>query len=76
MDEQTELAHLRKAEFDIAKARERIARQEELIERLQAQGHDITAAQSVLHTMRDTLGAMEEHREVILQHLAAAKRPS
>jgi hypothetical protein len=72
MDQQTELAHLNKAEADIAKARERIKRQEELVDRLN-DSQDSSTARSVLLTMRETLKLMEDHRELILGQLAALK---
>lgn len=65
-----ELVHLRKAEVDIANACERIERQRELIARLQEHGHDLTAANSFLQTMRDLLAAMEEHRRLIVSELS------
>jgi hypothetical protein len=73
MDQQTELAHLHKAEADITKARERIRRQEELVARLN-DSRDSSTARSVLLTMRETLRLMEDHRELILEQLAALKR--
>lgn len=73
MDWRSEVAHLQKAEADIAEARVRIRRQEELVARLREHGLDISTAQSVLETMRDTLNAMEGHRQLILDHLASIK---
>jgi hypothetical protein len=74
MDQQTELAHLHKAEVDISKARDRLARQEKLIARLTQYGHDASTVTSVLQSMRDTLAVMEEHRALILRQLAAKQR--
>jgi predicted nuclease with TOPRIM domain len=70
MDRATELTHLRKAEEDISKAHERIERQCALIARLREQGHDVTAANSMLRTMRDTLAVMEAHRQLIEKELS------
>jgi hypothetical protein len=67
MDRATELTHLRKAEEDISKAHERIERQ---CARLREQGHDVTAANSMLRTMRDTLAVMEAHRQLIEKELS------
>jgi hypothetical protein len=73
MDQRLELSHLSKAEADIAGARERIQRQEALIAHLREHGHDISTAQSLLQTMRDTLILMEEHRALILDELSTMK---
>ena len=70
MDRATELTHLRKAEEDIVKASERIDRQLDLIARLREGGHDLTTANAVLATMRDTLTVMKEHRELIEKELS------
>jgi len=37
--------------------------------RLEVHGHDVTAANSVLQTMRQTLAVMEDHRRLILSEL-------
>lgn len=75
MDQQTERAHLRKAEADIASAREHIKRQEALLARLEDLDHNKEAevARSVLQTMRQTLRVMEEHRQIILDQLSDMK---
>jgi len=70
MDRKTEEEHLRKADADIAQGRERIERQKQLIERMAAHGHDVTAAKSILQTLHETLEVMKEHRETILKELA------
>jgi hypothetical protein len=72
MDRAIELDHLQKADVDLAKGRERVERQLELITRLTEHGHDVTAANSLLQTMRETLAVMEEHRRAILQELSRA----
>jgi hypothetical protein len=70
MDSKLERGHLRKAESDIAKARDHIEKQIALMERLEADGHDTTTAQALLETMRETLTQMESHRDSILRELA------
>jgi hypothetical protein len=70
MDRYNELKHLRSADADIAGARDRIQRQIDLVARLQMNGHDAAAAQSMLQTMHETLRLMEDHRELILKELA------
>ncbi len=69
MDHAIEREHLRKAEADIAQARERIERQRALVQRLVGDGHDATAAQELLQTMGEILIVMEHHRETILAEL-------
>jgi hypothetical protein len=69
MDRALELVHLHKAEVDIAKARERIECQIELIDRLREHGHDLATANALLQTMCETLAAMEQHREIIVKEL-------
>lgn len=71
MDQQSEISHLRKADTDLADARARITRQEELVARLEKDGHKTDTARSLLQTMRETLNTMEEHRRLILDQLAA-----
>jgi len=70
MDRKTEEEHLRKADADIAQGEERIERQQQLIERLAAHGHNVATAKSILQTMYETLEVMKEHREIILKELA------
>ncbi len=75
MDRALELEHLRKADTDIARARERVVRQVLLIERLDSRGRDISIGQSFLDTMRRTLSVMEEHRLLILRELEPDAQP-
>ena len=75
MNRATELEHLRKADADIADGLKRVERQQELIARLQAQGHDVTTAKTLLATMQETLAAMEQHRLAIVQELKAQEKP-
>jgi hypothetical protein len=70
MNKSDEIKHLRRADVDIAEARNRIERQAELIVRLEERGRDAVAARSVLPTMRETLRLMEDHRELIMKELA------
>jgi hypothetical protein len=79
MDEGMERSHLRKAEADIADARVRIQRQEQLILRLEMDGHNAEIAKSLLETMQETLRAMEQHRGFILGQLSSfanGRRPT
>ena len=69
MKKATERDHLRKAEADIAEAQDRIAKQRALIVKLREDGHDTRTAEKLLHTMLQSLEAMEGHRIVILEML-------
>jgi len=73
MDQRSEESHLHKADADNADARARVRRQEELLARLEKDGHKADAARSLLQTMRETLNVMEEHRRLILDRLAAMR---
>ena len=76
MDRALELKHLRKADANIAQARERVVRQARLIKNLSSRGQDTSAGQSFLETMHCTLSVMEEHRLLILRELAADAPPN
>jgi hypothetical protein len=70
MDRAIEQEHLRKADADIAEARQRIERQHVLVARMAGNGHDTAMAKELLQTMRETLVAMEEHRDQIIKELS------
>jgi hypothetical protein len=70
MDRAIEQEHLRKAEADISEARERIERQRALVARMVEDGHDAIIAKELLETMRNSLAAMEQHRDQIIKELA------
>jgi hypothetical protein len=72
MNRALELVHLRKAEEDLAKGRERVTRQDQLIQDLERHGHDATTAKAVLATMHETLLVMEQHRQLIMKELEVA----
>ena len=69
VDRATEQEHLRKAEAGIAEANGRIDRQRALLARLESDGHDTGMAKDLLQTMCETLAAMEQHRQLILEEL-------
>ncbi len=69
MQDAREVNHFRIAEEKLADARERVARQRELIARMVERGHDVIMAESVLVTMRETLAAMEKHYLIIVREL-------
>jgi hypothetical protein len=70
MNRTLELEHLRRAEEDISKGHERLARQTQLIADLERHGHDATTAKAMLATMHNTLSVMEEHRRLIMKELS------
>ena len=59
------------ADQQIAEAEELLAHQVEVIKRLEAEGHDPAKAEDQLRVMEETLGTLREHREAILQEMAA-----
>ena len=65
----SEFAHLTRADQHIAGAKERIARQQQLIERLAADGHSVTDAEGFLSALIGVLSAFESHRRLILNQL-------
>lgn len=70
MDLMTERQHLAKANQDIAEGEERIKRQFTLVEGLRARGQNVTSAEGLLRTLRQTMQGWEEHRELILEAIA------
>ncbi|MBR0800535.1 hypothetical protein JQ615_34745 [Bradyrhizobium jicamae] len=60
MDRTLAQEHLAIAERHAAEGRRIVARQEELIDELQAHGHPTADAEKILNTMRDTQ-AIHEH---------------
>ena len=65
-----ERAHLVKADRDIAEGGRRVSAQVLLIERLRVGGHSTGDAENLLQTLRQTLQAWQNHRDLILQAIA------
>jgi hypothetical protein len=65
----SEFAHLTQADQHIAGAKERIVRQQQLIERLAAGGHSVRDAEGFLSALTGVLSAFESHRLLILRQL-------
>jgi uncharacterized protein (UPF0335 family) len=70
----TEHDHLAQAIRHIARAEEMVTEQRDLIERMSEHGHDTKLAENLLHTMRNTLNQMYEHRAMIEAAIAAGRR--
>lgn len=66
-----ERAHLAQADRQIAKARERIRRQQGLIDALLVEGRDVAEAENFLAILTGTLHVLERHRLLILARLEA-----
>jgi hypothetical protein len=64
-----EQAHLAEADRHIVEARQRIARQESLIEELGRVGHDTACSRDLLRLLQETLTLMVAHREMISRSL-------
>ncbi len=69
MDRETLLLRLAKANRQLAYGKAHLARQEGVIARLDHDGHDTTAAKTVLATLRQTQAAHEQDVQRILQEL-------
>jgi hypothetical protein len=61
--------HLAESDRHIAGSLDRIARQRDLIDRLEQGGHDSAEARRLLCLFEETLRLMQEHREMILRAL-------
>lgn len=57
-------------------AEQRIAIQEDIIEKLAAQGHSTVEAEKILKTFTDTLKTMYAHRDTIMAELEMAYKNS
>src|SRR5262249_45023055 len=62
----SEFAHLTQADQHIAGVKERIVKQQQLIERLATEGHSVRDAEGFLSALTGVLSAFESHRRVIL----------
>lgn len=71
LDRIIEEGHLLQARSHIVAATARIANQCLIIGRLRAHGLDTRQAEACLQTMQRTLGAMQAHKELIEEALAA-----
>jgi hypothetical protein len=60
-----EFAHLTRADQHIAGIKERIHKQQELIEHLAAKGHSVSDAEGFLSALNGVLSAFENHRLLI-----------
>jgi len=74
MDREQELAHLGKAEQDIADAYRHIEHQRRLITDLRDGGHPTDMAEKLLDSMLMDLQAKQSHRSIILEILGLAPR--
>ena len=66
-DLQTELDHLTQADGHIADGEALLARLEQLVDRISAQGGDTTSAKQSLQEMRNVLVTFHRHRALIVQ---------
>jgi hypothetical protein len=64
-----ELAYLAQVDLHIAGAKERIGRQQHLIERLSARGHSVRDAENFLFALTGMLSTFQRHRLLILNRL-------
>ena len=64
-----EFVYLAQVDLHIAGAKERIDKQQQLIERLCASGHSVRDAESFLFALTGMLSAFQRHRLLILNRL-------
>jgi len=69
----TEWDHLALADEHIAKGREIVARQKQVIQEFQARGLDTSTAEKTLALFVQTLEAFEQHKRAIVAALAPEK---
>jgi arginine repressor len=69
VDRALEERHLALIDSHIAEGEERLARQQNLVERLKAQGQDTTQAESLLDNIADLLNTARVQRLLILERL-------
>lgn len=74
MDLATEKRHLEVAERGMAEGRVRIERQILLIELLRQRGEQVTQAEQLLETFRQTLEAWHRYRDQILSTISRMRR--
>jgi hypothetical protein len=66
-----EVASLGKAERDIAEGESRITRQQMIVDELREQGEPVNKAEELLQSLKTTLAVWQDHRQLILQRIAA-----
>ncbi|MDR5826047.1 hypothetical protein [Caballeronia sp. LZ043] len=69
-----EAHRLIRADVNIERAKSLIARQREIVDELDSDGHDTASARTLLEAMCTTLGAMLEHRGLIIDHIERLER--
>jgi hypothetical protein len=67
--------HLEQADRHVAEAKQRIARQRELIATLEFTNHPTEAAVSMLAAMEKSVRAFEHHRRLLLERYAMPRGP-
>ena len=67
--------HLEQADRQVAEAKQRIARQRELIATLELTNHPTEPAVSMLAAMEKSLQAFEHHRRLLLERYAMPRGP-
>jgi hypothetical protein len=65
-----EVAHLGRAERDIAEGESRITRQQLIVDGLRANGEPADRAEELLESLKTTLATWREHRVQILARIA------
>lgn len=71
-----ERTHLVKADRDIEEGQRRLRRQQQLLDDLQAGGHDLTEAERLVRLLQQTLMEWERHRMLIQERITHLERLS
>jgi hexokinase len=71
MDRNTELQRLAEADRHIVEAERAVSHQTMELEQLRADGHDTALAEKTLESFQRALGAMQEHRKIIIRTIEA-----
>jgi C4-dicarboxylate-specific signal transduction histidine kinase len=64
-----------KVDKQVSALKERIAQQREVIKRAKLRGHSTAAAETIQHTLHQSLRAFEQRRQQVFERLEA-KRPT
>ena len=62
-----------KVDKQVSTLKERIARQREVIKRTKLRGHSTAAAETIQHTLHQSLRAFEKRRQQVFQQMEATR---
>ena len=68
--------HFAQTDQQVSVLKERIARQREVIKQAKLRGHSTAAAETIQHTLHQSLRAFEQRRQRVFERLEAKQRPT